>query len=108
MADVTIFIDADKDGNLDDDERSTITDADGNYSFFGVPLGSYQIDEVVPAGHHQTTGAFETATINSLGQIVTVDPIGNAPNFIPNPSLNITKIGESVPGGGRHDGRPTR
>ncbi|KFC75903.1 Mo-co oxidoreductase dimerization domain protein [Bosea sp. LC85] len=93
---VTIFIDADKDGVLDASERSTVTDASGNYTFFGVPLGTHQIDEVVPAGLTQTTGAFETATIGSLGQTVVVDPIGN---FLPVPALNIVKDVSSVTGG---------
>lgn len=79
MAGVTIFIDADKDGILDAGERSTTTDANGQYTFYGVPLGTWQIDEVIPAGHTQTTGDFETATISTIGQIVTVDPIGNKP-----------------------------
>ena len=96
---VTIFIDTDKDGTLDADERSTLTDANGNYTFYGVALGTHQIDEVVPTGQHQTTGAFETATIGSLGQIVIVDPIGNAPDFIPDPKLNIVKDVSSVTGG---------
>ena len=85
---VTIFIDADKDGVLDAGERSTVTDATGHYNFFGVPLGTWQIDEVTPAGQTQTTGNFETATISSLGQVVTVDPIGN---FAPHPDLTIVK-----------------
>ncbi|MDP2356982.1 MAG: SdrD B-like domain-containing protein, partial [Beijerinckiaceae bacterium] len=83
---VTIFIDNDFDGIdeatdnngvLDEGERSTVTIADGTYSFYGVPLGTWQVDEVVPVGSTQTTGAFETVTISSVGQIVTVDPIGN-------------------------------
>ena len=93
MADVTIFIDTDKDGVLDAGERSTVTDANGNYTFFGVPVGTYQIDEVVPAGSTQTTGAFETATITSVGQVVTVDPIGNQ---FPRPDLDITKTVTAV------------
>ncbi len=88
VAGVTVFIDTDKDGVLDFGERSTVTDTNGNYTFFGVALGTHQIDEVVPAGSTQTTGAFETVTIASTGQIVTVDPIGN---FIPRPALNIVK-----------------
>jgi hypothetical protein len=93
---VTIFIDTDKDGVLDADERSTVTDANGNYKFFGVSLGTHQIDEVVPAGSTQTTGAFETVTIASTGQIVTVDPIGN---FIPRPNYTVTKTATSITGG---------
>ena len=102
LAGVTIFIDNDFDGideatdnngDLDAGERSTVTGSGGTYTFFGVPLGTWQIDEVVPAGSTQTTGAFETATITSVGQVVTVDPIGNQ---IPRPGLDITKTVTAV------------
>jgi uncharacterized repeat protein (TIGR01451 family) len=101
---VTIFIDnnfngvvdpTDNNGVLDAGERSTVTDINGNYTFYGVPLGTWRVDEVTPAGQTQTTGAFETVTLGSVGAIVTVDPIGN---FIPHPSLSINKTG-TVPGG---------
>ncbi|MBR1279238.1 SdrD B-like domain-containing protein [Bradyrhizobium sp. AUGA SZCCT0283] len=88
VAGVTIFIDANKNGVLDAGERSTVTDANGNYTFNGVPLGTWQLDEVTPAGQTQTTGAFETATITTVGQVVTVDPIGN---HLPQPDLTIVK-----------------
>ncbi len=77
---VTVFIDTDKDGVLDATERFTTTDAQGNYSFYGVAAGTYQIDEVNPAGSAQTTGAFETVTVPTnitTGQIILIDPIGN-------------------------------
>ena len=105
VAGVTIFIDNDMDGVveatdnngvLDAGERSTVTGAGGFYSFFGVPLGTWHIDEVTPAGQTQTTGDFETVTVSSIGQTVTVDPIGN---FIPQPSLNIVKDVSGVTGG---------
>jgi uncharacterized repeat protein (TIGR01451 family) len=92
VAGVTIFIDSNMDGILDLGERFTLTDAAGHYTFYGVPIGTYQIDEVIPPDASQTTGEFETATINSVGEIVTVDSIGN---FYPNPALNIVK--EAVP-----------
>ncbi|WP_210315727.1 SdrD B-like domain-containing protein, partial [Bradyrhizobium sp. cir1] len=95
VAGVTIFIDANKNGVLDAGERSTVTDANGNYTFYGVPLGTWQIDEVTPAGETQTTGNFETATITTVGQVVTVDPIGN---HIPQPALNVTKTVTDVDG----------
>lgn len=107
MANITIFIDNDLDGVveatdnngvLDAGERSTVTDANGNYTFYGVPLGTWQIDEVVPAGYHLTTGNFETAVIASAGQVVSVDPIGNAPDFVPNPGISLDKQ-VSVDGG---------
>ncbi|CAN7345707.1 beta strand repeat-containing protein [Rhizobium sp. LjRoot254] len=88
MGGVTIFIDTDKDGVRDAGERSTVTDANGNYTFFGVPLGTYQIDEEVPAGSTQTTGAFETVTVTTIGQTAVVDPIGN---FVPRPGIELIK-----------------
>ncbi len=110
VAGVTVFIDADQDGVLDGDtnangvqdvgeiitERYTATDAFGNYTFNGVALGTWQIDEIVPAGSTQTTGAFETATISSLGQVVIVDPIGN---HYPVPRIAIDKAFVNVTDG---------
>jgi uncharacterized repeat protein (TIGR01451 family) len=95
---VTIFIDANQNGNFDVGERSTVTAADGSYTFFGVALNqTLWIDEVTPAGQTQTTGAHETVVIssNATGTVI-VDPIGN---FVPNPALNVTKAVTSVTGG---------
>uniref|UniRef100_UPI0026050E98 DUF7507 domain-containing protein n=1 Tax=uncultured Sphingorhabdus sp. TaxID=1686106 RepID=UPI0026050E98 len=94
---VTIFIDTDKDGVLDADERSTVTDDDGSYSFTGVAIGTHQIDEIVPTGSTQTTGPFETATIASVGQVVIVDPIGN---HYPIPRVTIEKTFVNITDGG--------
>uniref|UniRef100_UPI00286AF960 beta strand repeat-containing protein n=1 Tax=Novosphingobium sp. TaxID=1874826 RepID=UPI00286AF960 len=89
---VTVFIDTDKDGVLDADERSTVTDSNGNYTFYSTAAGTYQIDEVIPAGSTQTTGAFETITISSNqagthGTYV-IAPIGN---HYPIPNISIDK-----------------
>jgi uncharacterized repeat protein (TIGR01451 family) len=96
---VTIFIDANKNGTLDAGERTTLTDANGNYSFFGVATGqTVWIDEVVPAGATQTTGAHEEVIIASnaaAGSTVVVDPIGN---FLPHPAISITKAVHDVDG----------
>jgi len=96
VAGVTIFIDANQNGSYDVGERTTVTDANGNYTFYGVPLNqTVWIDEVTPAGATQTTGAHETVVIasNATGTI-TVDPIGN---HYPVPSITIDKSA-SVPG----------
>ena len=88
---VTIFIDANQNGNFDVGERSTLTDAQGNYTFFGVATGqTIWIDEVVPDGATQTTGDHETVVIGdeTPGTTLVVDPIGN---FMPNPAISITK-----------------
>ena len=94
---VTIFIDTDKDGVLDADERSTVTEDDGSYSFTGVAIGTHQIDEIVPTGSTQTTGPFETATIATVGQVVIVDPIGN---HYPIPRVTIEKTFVNITDGG--------
>jgi len=97
---VTIFIDSNHNGTLDAGERSTVTAADGSYSFYGVKLGdTYWIDEVIPAGQQQSTGDHEEITIASnakAGTTFVVDPIGN---FTPNPALNVTKVVSSITGG---------
>ena len=97
VAGVTIFIDANKNGVLDAGERTTVTDASGNYTFHGVATGqTVWIDEVVPDGATQTTGTHEVIVIGDAapGSILVVDPIGN---FIPSPEISITKSA-SVPG----------
>src|SRR5205085_5948588 len=100
---VTIFIDSNQNGSLDVGERTTVTAADGSYSFFGVALNqTLWIDESMtglPAGTVQTTGDHETVTISSNaapGSTIIVDPIGN---FLPNPALNVTKAVSSITGG---------
>jgi hypothetical protein len=81
---VTVFIDnnfdgvanaTDNNGVLDAGERSTVTGPNGTYTFYGVPLGTWHVDEVTPAGQTQTTGNFETVTISALGQTVTVSSV---------------------------------
>ncbi|MGC1269079.1 MAG: DUF11 domain-containing protein [Croceibacterium sp.] len=93
---VTVFIDADQDGVLDTNERSTTTAADGSYSFTGVALGTWQVREILPTGSTRTTGDFETATIATLGQVVLVDPIGN---HYPIPHISIDKAFVNVTDG---------
>jgi len=99
VAGVTIFIDANQNGSYDVGERTTVTDANGNYSFFGVALNqTVWIDEVIPAGATQTTGAHETVTISANatpGSTIVVDPIGN---HYPIPLVHLEK-GATVPGG---------
>ena len=46
----TIFIDTDKDGNLDAGESSTLTDLNGSYGFTNLVPGVYQLREVLIPG----------------------------------------------------------
>ncbi len=114
---VTVYIDANGNGILDGDtnqngiadagetisERYTVTDANGAYSFTGVALGTWQIREIQPVGSVVTTGPFETVTIGSVGQVVTVDPIGN--HYFA-PSVLITKTFVNVTDGDTIDNGP--
>jgi serine-aspartate repeat-containing protein C/D/E len=52
---VTIFLDANNNGVLDPGEVSTVTDANGNYTFTNVGPGTYHVREVQQAGFTQTT-----------------------------------------------------
>ncbi|MCX5688769.1 MAG: SpaA isopeptide-forming pilin-related protein, partial [Planctomycetota bacterium] len=73
MGGVRIYIDANNNGNFDANERSTITAANGTWSFVGANAGTYIIREVVPTGFVRT---FPTTSDNycftlSTGQVVT-------------------------------------
>ena len=50
----TIYIDDNNNGELDSGERSTVTDADGNYRFSFVTPGTYTVGEVLQSGWTQT------------------------------------------------------
>jgi hypothetical protein len=56
MSGVTVYIDANNNGQLDSGETSTTTDGSGNYSFTGLTAGTYSI-AAVPAGQAFTSGA---------------------------------------------------
>ncbi|WP_300555754.1 hypothetical protein, partial [Limnohabitans sp. Rim8] len=103
MASWTIFLDKDADGVLDAGERSTITDAQGRYSFSVTPDAdptdpdndAYVVREVQQTGWVQTTP-------NPLGIVITA----MSPKFMDvdfgnqqlMPALNIVKDA-TVPGG---------
>src|SRR5262249_43487707 len=55
LAGGSIFLDLDGNGVLDPGEPSTVTDANGNFTFTGLAPGTYLVREVVPAGFVQTT-----------------------------------------------------
>ena len=54
LAGATIYLDLDRDGELDDHEPWTVTDADGQYTLPDVAPGAYNVAEVVPGGYEQT------------------------------------------------------
>ena len=50
----TIYLDSNNNGVLDEDEVSTTTDADGNYTFAGLTHGTYTVREQQQEGWDQT------------------------------------------------------
>lgn len=47
----TVFLDADRDGKLDWNERRTTSDSQGRYSFSNVPVGMNYVSRVFPSGY---------------------------------------------------------
>jgi len=97
----TTYLDTNSNNTLDTGEPSTITDAQGQYRFNGLPVGTYVVKGIAQTGFAQTTP----------DPVITVDPGINAnfvnigfsggpvgPNPIP-PSLNIPD--GLIPGPGR-------
>ena len=54
LAGVKVYLDGNKNGQLDPGEVSTVTKADGTYSFTGVAPGTYVVREVVASGWVRT------------------------------------------------------
>jgi protocatechuate 3,4-dioxygenase beta subunit len=65
---VTVFFDTNNNGQLDQGERSAVTDASGNYRFDNVGAGTYHIRVVVPSG------------ANAVGPTL-IDVIESTPTF---------------------------
>jgi hypothetical protein len=54
LSGVTVYIDGNNNGSPDPGEFSTVTAADGSYSFANLIPGTYHVRQVVPAGYAQT------------------------------------------------------
>jgi hypothetical protein len=81
LGDWVIYIDANNNGALDDNEAYTITDANGNYTFTGLATGlgdlsTYRLREVQQDGWTQTAFPPELITLD-LGQSVFGVDFGN-------------------------------
>jgi len=51
MSGVTVYLDTNNNGSLDDDEVAVISDPSGNYKFSNLALGSYVVRDIVPTGY---------------------------------------------------------
>ncbi len=65
----TVYLDQNQNGQLDGNEVSTVTDANGNYSFTALTPGNYTVAEVLQPGWKQTypglNGGFESGSFSS-------------------------------------------
>ncbi len=101
LAGFTIYIDANNNGVLDPGERSTVTDANGNYSFANVGPGTYIIREVQQTGFTQTTvnpGAIPATSGGNVGDIT----FGNFQLI----SIGGVKFGDTTGNGVRNPNDP--
>ena len=72
-----VFIDANANGQLDDGEKQTTADANGNYTFANLAPGTYKISRVFPDGYRLSNSATRYLSVTTTaGQIVTGANIG--------------------------------
>jgi beta propeller repeat protein len=74
----TIYLDANNNGELDTGETSTLTDADGNYSFILPDAGTYTVAEVQKTGWSQTAPTQGSYTVSlEAGEVANHLDFGN-------------------------------
>ena len=82
MAGFLIYIDLNKDGKLDANEPTAVTDALGQYQFVGLPPGSYLVAEQTPLGWQLTyprkAGSIERHYLQLPLQQLDGDPLQDA------------------------------
>jgi len=67
LANVTVFVDKNKNGILDAGEPKTTTAANGTYTIANMAAGAYQVREIVPATFRATTANPVTLTVANGG-----------------------------------------
>lgn len=89
IANVTIFIDTNRDGVLQASEPTTTSDRFGTFTFGNLRPGSYSVREVTPPGFFQTTQPLDI----SLGpnQVFTCALVGNSRFY----DLRVPKFNDS-------------
>jgi len=80
LANVTVYLDANNNGSLDDSEQSTVTSSTGAYSFTRLVAGDYVVRQIVPDGYDQTTPVDGYAVTLAAGDAIKNLDFGN---FLP-------------------------
>ncbi len=71
LAGWTVFLDTDRDGQLDVGELATTTNSGGIYTFNGVVPGAYRLQEIIPAGWIGVAPRFGSADITVTADQIT-------------------------------------
>ena len=78
VAGVSIYLDLNNNGVLDDNEPTQVTDDNGQYVFEGLAAGTYTVRELVPEGSTQTLPADGQYTFElGEGEIIENIDFGN-------------------------------
>ncbi len=94
---ITMFLDENGDGVLNNDEFTAITDASGNYAFL-QPAGNYRVREVVPATNVRRFGP--SAGFISVNAVANQNSSGNNFGNTPNILLAGTVYEDNAPNDG--------
>ena len=82
LADRTVYLDLNNNGTREDTEPTATTNAAGFYQFTRVPVGNYQVTEVLPASWINSLGKSNTiSTSLSIGATNTIDFTNLLPRF---------------------------
>jgi len=77
IAGVTVYIDLTNAGSFKVGDIETTTDSSGDYSFSGLPAGTYVIRQILPSGDKQTAPSGANSIALTAGQIVTTANFGD-------------------------------
>ncbi len=97
LAGVVVFLDADRDGQMDGGETSVVTDGDGDYAFPSQTEGTYDVRQVVPAGFAQSFPSTMPVGDGVLTfQQVLLDGVGGADGLFNPTSVTVSPDGAHV------------
>ena len=95
MSGITLFLDANENGEPDSGELTTTSTTDGSYLFADVPVGEYQLYQQVPDGWVQTYPETNTGSTNAQTQRINPSHDGSTvwgDSFYPDTNSNGTVI----------------
>ncbi|MFN7202137.1 MAG: bluetail domain-containing putative surface protein [Aphanizomenon sp.] len=96
LAGWTIYIDSFTNGKLDPWEISTVTNADGKYTFSNLGSGEYAIREVNQTGWRQTSPTTPYAVNLTAGQTLTGINFGGNLHNLQLPTINLSPLGQTI------------